>query len=297
MHRDGADGIVDAQVFQQIHAHDDNDAGNGPDQDRAEGTHPVAGVLRRHLRAGSPTRRGQPGPGYSALAGPGFDAYELGFWTAGGEPHRLPEGVGIRIPSQSDVILQVHYHPGGKAGNDKTKVGLYFSRKPVKQALHWNNATCYNFRIPPGENNVEVKASWYIPVDVDALAVSPHMHQLGRDMHMSVRYPNGQTQSLIEITDWDPAWQSAYYFHKPIPLPAGSVVHVVAHFDNSDHPRNPNKPPKLVRSGPKADDEMCVGYIAVVKKGQDLTVPRARDDLFEIFVRQRDRLIRKQMGR
>ncbi len=40
---------------------------------------------------------------------------------------------------------------------------------------------------------------------------------------------------------------------------------------------------------------MCVGYIAVVKKGQDLTVPGARDDLFEIFSKQRDRLIRKMM--
>ena len=102
-------------------------------------------------------------------------------------------------------------------------------------------------------------------------------------MHMSVRLPNGRTQNLIEITDWDPSWQHAYYFQKPIPLPAGSVVNVVAHFDNSAHARNPNKPPKLVKYGPNADDEMCVGYIAVVKKGQDLTVPGSRDDLFEIF--------------
>ncbi len=42
---------------------------------------------------------------------------------------------------------------------------------------------------------------------------------------------------------------------------------------------------------------MCVGYIAVVKKGQDLTVPGARDDLYEIFSRQRDRLIRKRLAK
>ena len=235
-----------------------------------------------------------PGPGYSAPSGPGVEADELSFWTAGSEPHRLPDGVGIRIPAQSDIILQVHYHPHGKAGVDKTRVGLYFARKPVKQALHWNNASSYNFQLPAGADNVEVKASWFVPVDVEVIAVSPHMHMLGHDMHMSVRLPSGRTENLIEIADWDPSWQSAYYFQKPIPLVAGSVVNVLAHFDNSAHPRNPNQPPKMVKFGPNADDEMCVGYIAIVKKGQDLTAPGARDDLFDIFMRQRDRLLRKQ---
>lgn len=240
---------------------------------------------------------GSPGPGYSAQAGPGFDVPEMSFWTAGSEPHRLPEGIGIHIPRQSDVILQVHYHPSGKPGIDKTRVGLYFARKPVKQALHWNNATCYDFQLPAGKKSVEVKASWFVPVAVEVLAVSPHMHLLGHDMHMSVRLPKGSTHSLIEIIDWDPSWQSAYYFQKPISLPAGSVINVVAHFDNSAHPRNPNQPPKLVKVGPNFDDEMCVGYIAVVKKGQDLTASGARDDLFDIFIKQRDRMIRKHMAK
>jgi Copper type II ascorbate-dependent monooxygenase, C-terminal domain len=234
-----------------------------------------------------------PGPGYSAPSGSGLDASELGFWTAGTEPHRMPAGVGIHLPAQADIVLQIHYHPSGKAGNDKTRVGLYFARKPVKQAMHWNNASSYDFRLPAGEKNIEVKASWFIPVDLDALAVSPHMHMLGHDMHMSVTLPSGRTQSLIEIADWDPSWQSAYYFQKPIPLPAGSIVKVVAHFDNSAHARNPNQPPKLVKFGPNFDDEMCVGYIAVVKRGQNLTLPGSRDDLFDIFLAQRDRLLRK----
>ncbi|MHB1556046.1 MAG: c-type cytochrome [Isosphaeraceae bacterium] len=237
------------------------------------------------------------GPGYATSAGAGIEADEMSFWTAGSPPHRLPLGIGIRIPAQADIVLQVHYHPSGKPGLDRTRVGLYFSRKPVKQALHWNNATNSSFRLPAGDDNVEVKASWYVPVDLEALAVSPHMHQLGHDMHMSVKYPGGKTRSLIEIVDWDPSWQSAYYFEKPIPLPAGSIVNVVAHFDNSAHARNPNSPPRLVKFGPNADDEMCVGYIAVVKKGQDLTSPGSRDDLFGIFFNQRLRQLRRSMSR
>ena len=116
-------------------------------------------------------------------------------------------------------------------------------------------------------------------------------------MHMSVKLPDGETKNLIEIADWDPSWQGAYYFQKPIDLPAGSVVNVVAHFDNSAHARNPNKPPRDVAVGPNTDDEMCVGYIAVVKKGQDLSMPGTRDDLFQIFLRQRERQLRRQSSR
>ena len=191
-----------------------------------------------------------PGPGYSTTAGVMIEADELSFWTAGSEPHRLPQGIGMRIPAQADIVLQIHYHPGGKAGNDRTRVGLYFSRKPVKQALHWNNATNSSFRLPAGDNNVEVKASWFVPVELEALAVCPHMHQLGHDMHMSVKFPSGQTQNLIEIVDWDPSWQGAYYFQKPITLPAGSVVNVVAHFDNSAPRAIPTAPRSWSRSGP-----------------------------------------------
>ena len=57
-----------------------------------------------------------------------------------------------------------------------------------------------------------------IPVDVEAVAVSPHMHLLGHDMHMSVRLPSGRIENLIHIANWDPSWQSAYYFQTPITL-------------------------------------------------------------------------------
>jgi hypothetical protein len=99
---------------------------------------------------------------------------------------------------------------------------------------------------------------------------------------------------MINIPAWDPSWQSSYYFQKPIALPQGSVVKVVAHFDNSAHSRNPNQPPRDVKWGQAAYDEMCEGFIAVVKKGQDLTVPRATDDLAAIFAQQRIRKMLKE---
>ncbi len=42
---------------------------------------------------------------------------------------------------------------------------------------------------------------------------------------------------------------------------------------------------------------MCEGFIAVVKKGQDLTRPGATDDLAEVFGKQRIRKMVKKMAK
>jgi len=231
-----------------------------------------------------------PGPGYSCFGGPGEPINgDLGGWAPGNRPSQLPAGVGRSLPKKSDVIIQVHYHPSGKAETDRSQIGLCFARKPVKQTLHWNAAANFEMQLPPGASDIEIKASWEVPVDVVAYAVTPHMHLLGKDMMISLKYPDGRAQDLIKVDNWDFNWQYSYYFQEPIELPKGTRLLVTAHFDNSDsNPRNPNKPPKLVTWGEATTDEMCIGFLAMTKKGQDLTRPGEQDDLKEIFRKQAD---------
>jgi hypothetical protein len=183
--------------------------------------------------------------------------------------------------------MQVHYHPSGKPETDRTQIGIYFSRKPIKQILHWAGALNPKMELPAGESNIEIKAQWPAPVDVQAYAVTPHMHLLGRDMTLTLTYPDGRVDNLLKIPDWDFNWQNTYYFETPIEVPKGTVLSVVAHYDNSEsNPRNPNRPPKPVKWGEATTDEMCIGFIAVTKKGQDLTRPGEVDDLQDVFKKQ-----------
>src|SRR5262249_24117187 len=153
-------------------------------------------------------------------------------WAPGNRPSQLPDGIGRFLPRKSDVIIQVHYHPSGKAETDRSRIGLYFARKPVKQLLHWNAAANFEMKLPPGDSNIEIKASWQVPVDLIAHAVTPHMHLLGKDMLMSVKFPDGRLQDLIKIDDWDFDWQYSYYFKDALELPKGAQLLVTAHFDN-----------------------------------------------------------------
>ena len=229
-----------------------------------------------------------PGLGYTCFSGPGIEIHgDLGGWAPGNEPAFLPDGIGRILPSKADVVMQVHYHPSGKPETDRTRIGVYFAKKPVKQILHWNLAANFGLYIPPGAKKFEVDAGWKVPefgwkvpVDVSALAVTPHMHLLGRDMTMTATFPDGREQDLIRIGDWDFNWQNTYYFEKPIDLPKGTLVKVRAHYDN------PSKAP--VKWGEATTDEMCIGFIAVVQKGQDLTRPGEKDELREVFRKQFD---------
>ena len=90
-----------------------------------------------------------------------------------------------------------------------------------------------------------------------------------------------------------------YYLEKPVKLPKGTVLKLRSHFDNSaDNPYNPNREhPQDVRWGEATTDEMCIGFLGVVKDGQDLTQPGQVDDLRDIFDRQEKEAIERARQR
>ena len=121
--------------------------------------HHVLGYVDTAGRAGR-SDEADPGPGYTCFSGPGIEIHgDLGGWAPGNEPSRLPEGVGRSLPRGADVVMQIHYHPSGKPETDRSRIGLYFTRKPIKQTLHWSAAIKFDLKIPAGESNFEAKAA------------------------------------------------------------------------------------------------------------------------------------------
>jgi mono/diheme cytochrome c family protein len=234
----------------------------------------------------------EPGPGYACFGGPGDPIHGgLGGWAPGNLPTFLPEGIGRSLPKESDIIVQVHYHPQGKAETDRSKLGIYFAKKPVKKVMHWGVVLNPGLELPPGQSSIEIKGAWEVPVDVTAWAVTPHMHLLGRDMQISVKFPDGHVQDIIKVPDWDFNWQYTYQFENSLDIPKGSLVYLVSHYDNSAaNSRNPHKPPQLVKWGEATTDEMCIGFLALTKKNQDLTQPGEKDDFMDILRKQQEEL-------
>jgi hypothetical protein len=222
-----------------------------------------------------------PGPGYTnptPANGPGFTpvAGLLGGWVPGHFPRKLPAGVGIFLPKGADIVLEVHYHPTGRAETDRTRFGLYFASEEVTKRLHIGDVSNVNFRIPAGNADYTVEASAFVPDDITLISISPHMHLTGRSMKVVATLPSGLTQVLVDVPDWDFRWQPSYRFKVPVSLPRRTRIDVVAHFDNSEgNPRNPNKPPRELTYGEGSSDEMCTVFLAYTRDSEDIRNERA----------------------
>jgi hypothetical protein len=180
---------------------------------------------------------------------------------APGQPAEiLPPGQAKLIKAGSDIVLEVHYTPNGKATTDQTRVGLIFAKEPPKERVLTLSAVNGTFKIPPGDPNYRVDATFDIPQDVRLISLHPHMHMRGKDFEYRIVYPDGKSETLLKVPAYNWRWQLWYNLPDPITLPKGSKIECTAHFDNSpNNPENPD-PTKTVIWGQMNSDEMMVGF-------------------------------------
>jgi hypothetical protein len=208
--------------------------------------------------------RAEPGPGYTCFGSPRFmPVGGLGGWAPGAAPHRMPEGAGMLLPAGARVVVQMHYNnPATEERTDRTRVALHFARGPIDKRVHSIPVLDQRFTIPAGARRHEVHAMRHISQDAQLVAISPHMHLLGREMKVTATLPDGTVTPLIHIEDWDFHWQGTYDYAQPVALPGGTRIDMTAVFDNSPQsPRQPSRPPRPVRWGEGTTDEMAIVFL------------------------------------
>ncbi len=179
-------------------------------------------------------------------------------WTPGRRPYVEPPGMAWLLQPDMDLVLQLHLQPSGKPEQIQPSFGLYFTDEPPSRHPFAIILRSPVIDIPPGKKDYRVGDRFVTPVDVQALAVFPHAHYLGKDMQVFATLPDGSGRWLIRIKDWDFNWQDAYRYRQPVLLPAGSTITMHYTYDNSaDNKRNPFDPPRRVVAGNESTDEMA----------------------------------------
>ena len=243
-------------------------------------------------------------PGFSGMRVAGATV-PLGGWAVGAQPHFFPEGLALRVPEGSDLVVQYHFHPTGKPEAEKSVVGLYFAKKaPERSLTRIQMPPAYSLfsglDIPAGEKDFVIRDSYTLPAAVDAVGVGAHAHYLGRQLKMTATLPGGDAKTLLLINDWDFAWQDRYFFQNLVALPQGTRLDVEIHWDNSaGNPRNPSSPPVRVTWGEESKDEMgSISLIAVPREEKELAtlqgdLNRRRNELAKERMRTDPSLVRK----
>jgi peroxiredoxin/mono/diheme cytochrome c family protein len=182
--------------------------------------------------------------------------------TAPGDmPVILRPGYAKKVPAGARLVFEMHYTPSGKGQPDRSSLGLVFAKKPPQSEVLTAPIANPMFRIPPGAKNYEVEATFRFKRPGVILALMPHMHLRGKNFRYEAVYPDGKVQTLLYVPRYNFNWQSVYRLLKPLPVPAGTRVRCIAHFDNS--PANPNNPDpaKAVEWGDQTWEEMMIGWM------------------------------------
>ena len=158
----------------------------------------------------------------------------LSAYAPGHNPDIWEPGTAKKIPAGATIRFQVHYSKvAGAEQKDRSMIGLVFAKEKPKKVLATRAIANMFFKIPAQADKHKVTAEWTAWRNTTLYTLMPHMHYRGAAMEYKVTYPDGKTETLLNVPNYSFAWQSGYIFKTPKLLPKGSKVTVTAHFDNT----------------------------------------------------------------
>lgn len=187
----------------------------------------------------------------------------FGGYAPGREYVAFDDDTGILLRRDMRFMIQFHYTTVGREMVDKTRLGLYFHDTPPGNRLVRTAVMNGDFVIPPGVQDHPVRGEAIISRDSLLYSFAPHMHFRGKHVRFTANYPDGTTEELLSIPNFQHNWQMVYRLKEPVSLPAGTVIVADGGFDNSHlNPLNPD-PSQEVRWGDQVWDEMFIAWMRI----------------------------------
>jgi hypothetical protein len=208
-------------------------------------------------------------------------------------------GTAKRILPGMYVQFNMHYQPSGRVEKDRSRLGLWLAKQPVKYEVLTKGVTDTIFiggkelsetrvingrevkvrgripNIPPHADNWEISGEMAIREAITLYAFAPHMHLRGKDIKYTLVWPDGRKQVLLDVPRFDFNWQLHYELAEPLKIPAGSKIVAVAHYDNSIRNRYNPAPDKEVFWSEQSWDEMFIPWFEYTVDSKVLTKPGA----------------------
>jgi mono/diheme cytochrome c family protein len=200
-----------------------------------------------------------PAPGYDGTMPRSAmypDGHFLG-WTPGQTAPLVPPAFAWTLHPGADLVVQLHMQPSGAVESVRPSIGLYFGSDPPTATPVTLRLGDQGIDIPSGASRYTIRDSYVLPIDVELHALQPHSHYRAHDISGTATFPDGRTETLIHIGEWDFRWQHVYRYETPRTLPKGTRLAMEYTFDNSAaNARNPDRPPRRVVWGQRTADEM-----------------------------------------
>ena len=197
-------------------------------------------------------------------------------YVPGGGSQRYAPGTAKRLRPTDHINWRMHYTVNGKPEKDRHTLGLWYASEPVTHEVITLSGGGGSVviadedelldrekrpNIPAFADNWRIDGISAFPNAVTLLGLWPHMHVRGKDMKYVVTYPDGREETLLDVPNYEFEWQFYYELAEPLRLPAGSVMRVTAHYDNSRGNRGNPTPEKEVIWGDQSWQEMFTPFV------------------------------------
>ena len=198
-------------------------------------------------------------------------------WAVGKNGDEMrPDSGRLMLPG-SKIVWEVHYHAVGEAITDSVELGVYFYPKG-QEPKHREVLALFNtftgartmLDIPP--NQVTTTES-FVSLKENARIENfqAHMHLRGKGMSMEALYPDGRREMLSQVTDFNFNWHNMYiYTDDAAPLlPKGTLLHLIAWYDNTRGNKSNPDPDQWVGWGDRTIDEMGHAWLNITYFGDE----------------------------
>jgi hypothetical protein len=190
-------------------------------------------------------------------------------WAVGkqGEIMR-PDSGKLMVPG-SKIVFDVHYSAAGEEITDAVELGIYFYPKgqtpKYRQRLEPLQAISggpMSLDIPP--NTVTTHQSVFVMRQAGRIEnFQAHMHLRGKAMMMEAIRPNGQTEVLSLVNNFQFNWHNNYVYADDVAplLPKGTLLRITAWHDNTAANKANPDPNQWVGWGDRTVDEMAHAWV------------------------------------
>jgi mono/diheme cytochrome c family protein len=219
----------------------------------------------------NPALAGDDGAAAAAAAAGLGNAGLLMEWAIGKSYDTYRPNTGKLLLPGSKIWWELHLHAVGEEIRDHAELAVYFYPKgqepKYRTYLTLFGATANSgsrLDIPP--NTVAESQAFHVlrqPARLENF--QPHMHLRGKGMAIEAILPDGTTQTLSYVNNFNFNWMNNYIYADdaaPV-LPKGTIIHVTAWHDNTrNNPNNPD-PDQWVGYGDRTVDEMAHAWVNV----------------------------------
>ena len=196
----------------------------------------------------------------------------------GQNPTVYPDEVGVLLPAGSVITFNsMHLHSIGREVRARLDVGFTlhpagYEPKYKQGSTSLRRATQYDyeFDIPSNDDNVMRDGFHRLTEPTKLLTFEPHLHSSGKRMCFEALYPNN-AREMLSCADYDHNWAKVYVYEDdaaPL-LPAGTIIHVMAWYNNSVTNRNVVDPRNWKGWGNRSIDDMMSGISRMVPMTQE----------------------------